>query len=89
MRRVERQTIEVRMESVYDLRMHAGLCVAFTTGKMYGGTSLVCRRWCNYCNQNILVLHHTLQITSRMIFITMRRRHMLGREYYVNAGTPL
>ena len=53
MGRVERQTIQVAIESVYDLHMHAGLCVAFTTGKMYGGTSLVCRRWCDYSNKKI------------------------------------
>ena len=45
MGRVERQTIQVAIESVYDLHMHAGFCVAFTTGKMYGGKSLVCCRW--------------------------------------------
>ena len=50
MGRVERQTIQVAIESVYDLHMHAGLCVVLTTGRMYGGTSLVCRRWCDYSN---------------------------------------
>ena len=51
MGRVERQTIQVAIELVYDLHMLAGLCVAFTTGKMYGGISLVCRRWCDYSNK--------------------------------------
>ena len=51
--RVERQTIQVAIESVYDLHIHACLCVAFTTGKLYGGTSLVCRRWCDYSNKKI------------------------------------
>ena len=62
MERVETQTIQVAIESVYDLHMHAVLCVAFTTGKMYGGTSLVCRRWCDYSNKKNLVLYHILQV---------------------------
>ena len=62
MGRVERQTIQVAIESVYNLHMRAGLCVAFATGKMYGGTSLVCRRWHDYSNKKNLVLHHILQV---------------------------
>ena len=47
MGRAKRQTIQVAIESVYYLHMHASLCVAFTTGKMYGSTNLVCRRCCD------------------------------------------
>ena len=59
MGRVERQTIQVAIESVYDLRMHACLCVAFTTGKMYLVRRMVAQASCavggvitvtkNYC----------------------------------------
>ena len=46
------------------MHMHACLCVAFTTGNMYGDTSFVCRRWCDYSNTYvaIVVLHHILQV---------------------------
>ena len=59
MGRVERQTIQVAIGSVYNFHMHAGLCVTFTNGKMYGGTSLVCRRWHDYSNKKSFYFKYT------------------------------
>ena len=83
MGRVERQTIQLAIESVCDLHMHAGLCVAFTTGKMYGGTSLVCRRWCDYSNKKILVLRHILEVyalqeKNKAVGINLLRQFLLS-----------
>ena len=96
MGRVERHIIQVAIESVYDLHMHAGLCMVFTTGKMYGGTSLVCRRWCDYSNKNNLVLHHILQVyalqeMNKAVGINLHPTHprlYATTVFYSRSGLP-
>ena len=95
MRRVEKQTIHVAIESVYDWHMHAGLCVALTTGKMYGGTSLVCRRWCKNSNKKNLVLHHILQVyalqeKNKAVGINLHLTHprLCYDSVYSRSGLP-